>query len=266
MAQFAEDFALQAQCAFLNWPASLHAPLRQWVHKNHDATRSRDRAAMAAVALEFDSHIREVLAVRRHLGAAAPKDVATELLHEQAQGRGLTDSEIVSILRNWTVGELATIAACVGILIHFLAEREDLKNQLRNDFSRLPAAIDEILRIRAPLLTSRRITRKPVQLSGRTLPAGERITLMWASANRDEAVFGDPDEFRRDRDPSLNLLYGAGIHVCPGAPLARIELRVLMEEFLAQVESVSLIPDRAPVPAVYPASGFTCLPLRIQKT
>ncbi len=57
---------------------------------------------------------------------------------------------------------------------------------------------------------------------------------MWASANRDEAVFDKPDELRLNRDPALNLLYGRGIHVCPGAELARAELRILMEELLGQ--------------------------------
>ena len=102
-------------------------------------------------------------------------------------------------------------------------------------------------------------------LGGRTLAKGSRIALNWASANRDEAVFGDPDEFRLDRDPELNLLYGAGIHVCPGAPLARLELRIVMEELLARTNRITLAPDKEPVNAFFPASGFSSLPLRIQK-
>src|SRR5690625_7159196 len=80
---------------------------------------------------------------------------------------------------------------------------------------------------------NRRITTREVELGGRTLPAGTRIAIIWASANRDEAVFGDPDEFRLDRDPELNLLYGAGIHVCPRAPLARPELNTVGGDQLA---------------------------------
>jgi cytochrome P450 len=86
---------------------------------------------------------------------------------------------------------------------------------------------------------------------------------MWASANRDEAVFGDPDEFRLDRDPSQNLLYGRGIHVCPGAQLARLELRVVMEELLKATRQIALAPVRTPEVAVYPASGFSSLIARI---
>src|SRR5690606_30580651 len=123
-------------------------------------------------------------------------------------GRMLEECEIVSILRNWTVGELGTISTCVGILVHCLATHLSLQQQLRNDMSLLPAAIDEILRIHAPLIANRRITTRPVEIGGRTLPAASRISLMWASANRDESVFGDPDELRLDRDPTQNLLYG----------------------------------------------------------
>ena len=174
----------------------------------------------------------------------------------------MADEEIVSILRNWTVGELSTISACIGILAHYLALRPSLEEQLRKHSEQLPVAIDEILRIHPPLISSRRVTTRPVELRGCPLAAGERITIIWASANRDEATFGNPDEFRVDRDPSLNLLYGAGIHNCPGAPLARLELRIVMEELLGRTRTFGLS-EQKPAKAAYPASGFTSLPLSI---
>jgi cytochrome P450 len=116
----------------------------------------------------------------------------------------------------------------------------------------------------APLIANRRITKRPVDIGGSKLGVGERITIIWASANRDEAVFGNPDEFRLDRDPEKNLLYGAGIHVCPGAPLARLELRIFMEELLKHTHWISLASGKAPMRAIYPASGFSSLPLWIE--
>ena len=177
----------------------------------------------------------------------------------------MSDDEIVSVLRNWTVGELSTISASIGIVVHFLAQRRQIQSQLRNDGSTLGPAIDEILRIDAPLITSRRITTCPVKVGGQSLVAGDRLTLMWSSANRDEAVFGNPDEFRIDRDPSLNLLYGSGIHVCPGAPLARLELRVMIEELLNRTQLIEMHPTKQPERALYPAAGFTSLPIVIQR-
>jgi len=264
MEEFARVFALQMQSAFLAWPRDLHEPLRQWIDKNQGSTLARDGIAMAAVALEFDVYIKELLAERREAGTAAPDDITTSLLREQVGDRLLQDEEIVSILRNWTVGELSTIAASVGILAHYLAAHPEVQQQLREQPSSLPTAIDEILRIHGPLISNRRITTKPVEIGGRRLRAGERVTLIWASANRDEAVFGDPDEFRLDREPSENLLYGAGVHVCPGAPLARLELRVVMEELLERTDHIDLVPGKEPVTATYPASGFSSLPLWIR--
>lgn len=265
MADFAQIFALQIQCAWLGWPVELHEPLRLWTLKNQAATLARDEAAMSAVALEFDGYIKDLLTARRNAGSAAPDDVTTRLLRDQALGRPLTDDEIVSILRNWTVGELGTIAASIGILVHYLAGHAALQQQLREQPALLPAAIDEILRIHAPLVMNRRVTTREVTLGERTLAAGTRLALIWASANRDEAVFGDPDAFRLDREPQLNLLYGAGIHVCPGAPLARLELRVVMEELLGRTRRIALLADQQPVKAFFPASGFSSLPLHIEK-
>jgi len=265
MSAFAEDYALRVQAAFLGWPAELHAPLRQWTRKNHAATLARDRAALEEVALEFDGYIRELLALRRDAGANAPDDLTTSLLRERVGERLLNEEEIVSILRNWTVGELSTIAASVGIIAHFLATQPDVQRQLRAAPQLLPAAADEILRIHAPLIANRRVVTQPVHIAGQDLAPGDRVTLMWASANRDEAVFGDPDEFRLDRDPAQNLLYGAGIHVCPGAPLARLELRVFADELLSRTSRIAPVPGRSPVNAVYPASGFLELPLWIER-
>lgn len=264
MTSFAQVFSLRMQSAFLGWPTGMHEPLLTWVDKNHRATLARDVPAMNAVALEFDSYIKELLDVRREAGAAAPDDITTSLLHDQVAGRPLQDEEIVSILRNWTVAELSTIAASVGILAGHLAAHPDIQRQLREQPSLLPGAIDEMMRIHGAFISSRRIVTKAVEFGDRKLSAGDRITLIWASANRDEAVFGDPDEFRLDREPTDNLIYGAGIHVCPGAPLARLELRVLMEELLEHTNHIELVPGSKPIMAAYPASGFSSLPLAIR--
>ncbi len=264
MEGFAQPFALRIQCAFMGWPASLHGPLRQWIGDNHRATRARDRSAMARIAVEFDGHIKQQLALRRDAGDQAPDDVTNRLLHERIHGRPLSDEEIVSIVRNWTVGELGTIAASVGILVHYLAAHTQLQARLRLHPDELPAAIDEMLRLHAPLIANRRVTTCPVDIGGRKLDAGERLTLIWASANRDETVFGEPDTFDPQRNGANNLLYGAGVHVCPGAPLARLELRLLMQELLAHTRDITLAWGKAPERATFPASGFASLQVRLQ--
>lgn len=264
MSAFAQPFALRIQCAFMGWPDTLHAPLRQWIGRNHAATRAGDRAAMAQIAVEFDTYIKQQLVVRRDAEERAPDDVTTRLLREHINGRPLSDEEIVSIVRNWTVGELGTIAASVGILVHYLATNPELQTKLRQNPGDLRDAIDEILRIHAPLIANRRVTTRPVDIGGRQIDAGERLTLIWAAANRDEAVFGDPDAFDPVKNRDKNLLYGAGVHVCPGAPLARLELQLLMESLLASTGEITLVSEKSPERASFPASGYSSLPVRFR--
>lgn len=261
MADLAEVFALRVQSVFLGWPSDLEEPLRRWTAKNRAATLAQDRRAMAAIAVEFDGFIRDLLTARRAAGDAAPNDLTTRLIGERVWDRTMTDDELVSLLRNWTVGELSTISASVGILAHYLATHPPLQQRLRVDPSLIGAANDEILRLHAPLIANRRVTTRPVELGGRLLDAGEPVTVIWASADRDETVFGDPDEFRLDRNPADNLLYGRGIHVCPGAPLARLELRVLIEELLARTDNLTMESGATPSRAHYPGSGFADLSL-----
>ncbi len=251
----AHPLALRLQCAFLGWPESLHLPLLEWIYRKNAATLAGNNQATAAVATEFDAVIRGQLAERRAAGAEAPDDATTRLLHETVSGRSLSEEEIISILRNWTVGELGTIASSIGILASYLADHPQLQQQLREQPERVWRANDEILRIQAPLIANRRTPSCPVKLRGRPVLPGERLTLMWASANRDPRVFEAPLTVRLDRDPSKNLLYGAGIHACPGAGLARLELAAMVQALLAsRVVEKPVEADQQT--AVYPASGY----------
>jgi cytochrome P450 len=258
------EFALEAQRAWLGWPAYTVDALRHWTARNHRATLARDREELDAVAADFDATVRRVLADRRALdpaAAASEQDVTSRLLRESLGGLPLSDEELVSILRNWTVGELGTISASIGILVNHLARHPDVQDETRSSPERLPLAIDEILRMHSPLIANRRVATRDVALGGRTIATGERVTVIWASANRDEERFGDPDDFRPERNAADSLLYGRGIHECPGAPLARLELRVLLEELSAATRSIDAISGGSPDFATYPASGFRTLPI-----
>ncbi|OBB57260.1 cytochrome [Mycobacterium sp. 852013-51886_SCH5428379] len=256
---FAEPYAGRAQCAFMGWPDALQDALREWVKRNHAAVHAQDRQAMAAVALAFDGYIREQLDARRQRGA--PTDTTTDLLSETVDGRPLRDDEIVSIVRNWTVGELGTIAAGVGILAQTLAAYPEVQDQLRADPTLIEPACDEILRLHAPLISNRRRTTREVTLGASRIPADAPLTVVWAAANRDPLAFDDVEQYRLDRDPSLNLLYGRGIHICPGAPLARMEFRIVLEELFAGTRRITL-GGRA-VAATYPSAGFSELSVRL---
>lgn len=258
MEQLATPLAVQMQCAFMNWPESMQQELAAWLRDNQAAVFSEDRDRLAHLARHFVDAIRFVLHNRSEEG----NDVTAELLRMKVDGRPLNERELVSILRNWTAGEVGTLSAATGILVRYLAADRELQQRLRDEPSHLPYAIEEILRIEGPLISNRRVNTAPVEFHGRRIEAGERITVIWPAANRDGRAFDEPTRFRWGRDQSMNLLWGAGIHVCPGAPLARLEMRVILEELLAMTSSIQ--PAEVPAqPATYPAGGYSLVPVRV---
>ncbi len=263
MADLALPFAARAQCAYLGWPMDLAAPLINWTSRNHDATLEGDREALQAIARELETLVADLIASRQARGATETVDLTDRLMRETVGGRPLALEELTSILRNWTMGEVATLAASIGIVVHAVADAIDLQYQLRRYLQLLPAAIDELLRVHGPLVSNRRRVTGPVELGGRTLQAGDRLTINWISANRDPDVFDLPDTFRLDRNPADSLLYGSGIHVCPGAQLARLELRIVIEELLAASLLIEPSSEARPTLASPPASGYATLPIHV---
>ncbi|MCC7042950.1 MAG: cytochrome P450 [Acidobacteria bacterium] len=263
IADLALPFAARAQCGYLGWPMDLAPPLIDWTIRNHDATLRSDRRALDGIARELETLVADVVASRQERRDSAPVDLTDRLIRETVEGRPLSLEELTSILRNWTMGEVGTLAASVGIVAHALATNIDLQYQLRRHLQLLPDAIDELLRIHGPLVSNRRTVTHAVDLGGRHLEAGDQVTLNWIAANRDPAVFEQPDTFRLDRDPASNLLYGAGIHVCPGARLARLELRIVLEELLAATLQIEPREGAPPTLAAPPASGYATLPVHI---
>lgn len=259
------QFAVQAQSLWLGWSPELEPELIAWVSRNHAAARSPNHAARVAVAEEFDAIIARLLAERR--GADAPDDLTTRLLHTQVDGQVLNDIEVTSILRNWTGGDLGSIALCVGVLAYTLSTHADLQSKLRAGVSddEFDFIIDEILRADNPFTSNRRLTTCPVHIGGVDIPAGAKVKLHWTSANRDAAVFGDPDQLDFTRDPAKNLVYGVGVHACPGRALATMELRIAMRALLAGTHWVELDPQQLPVREVSPVGGWSSVPLQLTR-
>ncbi len=255
-------FAVRAQADWLGWQGSEEA-LLAWMADNHAAARSTDRSKAAAVAAAFDDIVARQVRRRRTLGHAAPHDPTTELLQVRVNGQLLSDADIVSILRNWTAGDLGSLAASLGVVVHFLATHPGVQTALREGRGDPALAVDEMLRIDDPFLVNRRVTTKATDVAGFRIERGTRIYLDWMSANRDEAVFGDPDAYRPEENAPHNLVYGIGIHVCPGRPLATLELVVAMQALLRTTTRIELAPDVEPVRETYPLGGWRRVPVRL---
>lgn len=262
---FGVRFAVHTQVTWLGWPTDIEDELVAWMADNFAATRSGNRSRTADVAARFDDLVGRQVRLRREAGASAPDDVTTRLLHETVDGRPLTDAEVVSILRNWTAGDLGSLATSLGVLVHRLAhhpERQQITRErvARGEHAAIETAIEEVLRIDDPFVANRRRTTRDVVVGGCPIPAGDRVLLNWTAANRDPRVFGDPDEFRPEDNAAHNLVFGIGPHVCPGRDLTLMELRVAVVELLARTERI-LPAAEPPVRERPPVSGWARVPV-----
>lgn len=264
IASIGTPYAVRSQCAWLGWPAELEDQLVEWIGDNHAASRSGDRNRTSQVAERFDQIIRGLLDIRRE--GAYDTDVTSELLRDTVDGRPLAPDEIVAILRNWTAGDLGSLATSVGVIVHFLASTPQVQRQARalvaaGDRAALDAAVEEILRIDDPFFSSRRAATRDVHLGGEDIGEGERVLLNWTAANRDPLVFGDPDRYDPTGNAANNLVFGAGPHLCPGRALTLMELRVMVEELLGRTTWIELAPDRPQVRETPPMGGWARVPI-----
>lgn len=159
----------------------------------------------------------------------------------------LTPEEAVGTLTILLGAGGESTSSLLGSAIRVLADDVDLQDVLRGDLDLVPAFVEEMLRLESPFTGHYRCVRRPTELGGVTLEPGDSLLLMWSSANRDPAHFDAPDELRLDREnPRDHLGFGRGIHHCVGAPLARMEARVTLEELLLATRRFTLDPERAP--------------------
>lgn len=171
------------------------------------------------------------------LGAAATGVRDGVLTHEQA---GFTLMVLLG-----AGGETTT--SSIGNAIRMLAERPTLQNELRASPERIPAFVEEALRFEAPFRFHPKSAARDAVLGGVRIPSGAMVVMVWASANRDAAVFDSPDELVLDRpNVRLHMGFGRGIHYCVGAALARLEGRVVIERLLARTTEFALDPADSP--------------------
>lgn len=165
-------------------------------------------------------------------------DLITELLNveftdETGAVRGLTKEEIIIFLAVVAGAGVETTGRLFGWMGKVLAEHPDQRKELSEDLSLVPSTIEELLRYEPPgPHVARYVATEDVQFQGQTIPAGSALLMMLASANRDERHFDGPDRFDIHRKPSGHLTFGRGAHFCVGAPLARLEGRIALEEVL----------------------------------
>lgn len=168
-------------------------------------------------------------------------DFFTALVQADYQGRKLTRDEVMGYANLAFAGGRDTIIHTVSNIFAYLAERPEALDFIREDPSRAVHASEEFFRVYIPLTHIGRVCPVDTEVGGVTVPAGQRISLCWSSANRDEKVFDAPDEIRLDRKPNPHLAFGFGTHLCLGAPHARLLVRTLLQKLAERVASIEVL-------------------------
>ncbi|WP_250286819.1 MULTISPECIES: cytochrome P450 [unclassified Frankia] len=158
------------------------------------------------------------------------EDYLSALVRSDFDGRPVTDAELHVMLVAFAIAGHETSMNTLAHLLWQLARRPDLQDELRGRPELMPVAVEETLRLWTPVDHGTRLTTRPVEIAGTTIPAGARVVLLTGAANRDPAKFPGPDEFRLDRDPVRHLTFGQGAHFCIGAHHARTEFLAVLAE------------------------------------
>jgi cytochrome P450 len=153
-----------------------------------------------------------------------------ELVHADFDGRRLTEAELLGICHLMLLGGLDTVTATLDCMIVYLARHPEQRQLLIDDPSLLGAAVEELLRYESPVMMVPRIVAQPVTLKGVDFSPGDLVTVVVGAANADEAEFDRPADVEWGRDLNRHVAFGSGNHLCLGAHLARLELRVTLEE------------------------------------
>jgi len=199
-----------------------------------------DAAVAVAASIEFSDYLRALSRERR---AAPTGDLISELAIVVDEGERLTEDELIGtcvLLLN--AGHEAT-GNVTGNGWWALFRTPGALDRLRTEPALVPSAVEEMMRWDTPLQLFERWVLQDVEIHGVRVPHGAELGLVFGSANRDPAVFDSPDELRLDREPNPHVTFGAGIHFCLGAPLARLELQTSFATVLRRLPNLELVEE-----------------------
>jgi cytochrome P450 len=195
-------------------------------------------AIRAAAARRITEYLEQAIATARRKHVVG---LIGEMVHAEFEGRPLSDAELLGICHLMLLGGLDTVTATLDCMIVYLAEHADHRRQLVEDPSLISHAVEELLRHQSPVQVVPRVVTRPIILRDVELSPGDGVMLVVGAANTDENAFADPGTVELDRDTHAHVAFGGGNHLCLGLHLARLELRVALEEFHRRIPDYRIV-------------------------
>ena len=233
----AAELPLRVIAEFLGVPEADRHKIFDWSNRliGFEDPEFMRNAANVTAAIEMYAYA-DRLAEQR---LAEPQDdITTLLLDAEVEGEKLSRPEFAAFFLLLAVAGNETTRNLISHGMRLLIEHPEARERLLADRGLLPRAIEEMLRFSPPVMYFRRTATQETEIAGVPIAAGDKVTIWYPSANRDEAVFERPDVFDITRDPNDHLAFGVGEHFCLGSHLARLEIRVMFQRLLARLPDI----------------------------
>ncbi len=234
---YAQQIPVRVIAAILGVPQSLSDSFTGWVRDVLEFADDPDRRQHGAQGL-IEFFVREVERRKTEPG----DDLLSDLLHSQFDGAPVEESVVLGVAALVLIAGVDTTWSAIGSSLWHLATHPEDRQRLVSDPSAMPLAVEELLRAYSPV-TMARVVTEDIEFEGCTMKAGDKVLMNFPAANRDPDVFEDADRVMLDRELNRHVAFGSGIHRCAGSNLARMELRVAIEEWLRRIPEFRLAGD-----------------------
>ncbi len=272
--EFVQDFAwrlpMRLIIGLLGFPEDDYEQIKKWcvdgIKSLSGTASTAEFIAIGASAAQFMRYLwRGYLRIKNN-PEQYPDSCFTKTIAALADDPDsvMTDQRAIATIFQLLIAGSDSSASSMGSAIRVIAKNPEIENRLRNNPEDIDAFIEEIFRTEAAFQGHFRLTKNEITLHGETLPPATRIFLMWASGNRDERFWDDPDEFIIGRkNGKKHLTFGHGIHACLGRELARMEIRIVIQQLLARTKRIVIV-GKTPYEASIFARTMVALPLAFQ--
>jgi cytochrome P450 len=238
-ADYAVPLSVRTLAEFTGLPVGDSDKWVSWIRRMFDVT---NRADGAVASQEFGEYIDALIAARR---SRPCDDFISLLMESEVEGQRLSDHELHSFCTVQFGAGFETTADAISASLYYLAEHPIHHRRLSANPAVIPQAVEELLRYVSPIQTFGRNATCDIETHGETIKAGDVVALCFGSANHDPSVFADPERCDFDRRPNRHLAFGAGPHMCLGAPVARLEMAITLREFSRRVPRFRVASDRS---------------------